>query len=336
MGLREDRAWEIQWHPARGGTVRRLVLTPRRLRNLLVGSGLVLVLVLGLLGILPIGLRTLLARFTLEAVQRENAALRSQQDAYQERAFMLAMGTRVRLQRALRLAWVLGAAEEVWRAGVPVPPPASGGGQPLVAWLDAQGPRLDDLGSRLEGLAASTARPVASLPTGSVVDMTRAVPVALFGWRVSPFTGKREAHHGVTLAAPVGEPVLAPGAGRVLFAGTLRERRSNEWTRLGTVVVLDHGGGVVTVFGHLDGTSVRRGQRVARGDHIGTVGRTGWTRVPALYYEVRWPVGGSVKPVDPAIFDLALPVEDASARLADPVASLPDDFAALSHLPGVR
>ena len=336
MGLREDRAWEIQWHPARGGTVRRLVLTPRRMRNVVVSVVLLVVVVLGLLGILPIGLRTLLARFTLDAVKRENATLRSQQGSFQDRAVMLALGTRLRLQRALRLAWVLGAPETVWAGGVPVPPSAQEGADALVAWFGAQGPRLDDLASRLERLGASSGRPVSGLPTGSVVDMGHAVPVAPFGWRVSPFTGKREAHHGVTLAAPLGEPVLAPGAGRVLFAGTMRERRSNEWTRLGTLVVLDHGGGVVTVFGHLDKASVRRGQRVARGDLIGTVGRSGWTRVPALYYEVRWPVGGTVRPVDPAIFDLALPMEDAATRLADPAASLPEDYAVLSRLPGVR
>lgn len=336
MGVDGDPTWEIQWHPARGGAVRRLVLSARRLRALVAALGIVVVLVLGLLGIVPIGLRTLLARFTLESVQRENVTLRSQGAAFEERAYMLALGTRLRLQRALRLAWVLGAPEAVWGRGAPPPPSPRGSSDALVRWFGVQGERLTDLAVRLDDLASSPSRPVASLPTGSVVNMRHAVPVALFGWHISAFTGKREAHHGVTLAAPLGEPVLAPGEGRVLFVGTARERRSNEWTRLGTVVVLDHGGGVVTVFGHLSRAEVRRGERVHRGDEIGQVGQTGWTRVPALYYEVRWPLGGTVRPVDPAIFDLALPMADAASRLADPVASLPNDYAVLSHLPGVR
>jgi murein DD-endopeptidase MepM/ murein hydrolase activator NlpD len=91
---------------------------------------------------------------------------------------------------------------------------------------------------------------------------------------------------------------------------------------------------VLTVYGHLGETSLRRGQIVARGQRIGTVGRTGWTKVPALYYEVRWPLGGLSRPVDPALVTVGLRVEDLGSRLADPLAGLPDDFGLIEHLRG--
>ena len=170
--------------------------------------------------------------------------------------------------------------------------------------------------------------PLSSLPIASPIDAARAVPVALFGWRVSPFTGKTMAQYGVTLAASQGEPVVAPGAGRVLFAGSVRERKANEWTRLGNLVVVDHGGGVMTIYAHLRDTLVKRGQVVARAQRLGSVGQTGWTRVPALYYEVRWPVDDGSKPIDPGLVTPTVPVEDLDARLADPTGGLPGGFRA--------
>lgn len=115
----------------------------------------------------------------------------------------------------------------------------------------------------------------------------------------------------------------------------MRERRANEWTRFGTVVVVDHGGAVFTVYGHLGEATVKKGQAVTRGTRLGRVGMTGWTRVPALYYEVRWPRLAGGAPIDPALLCIALPLDDLDARVADPRAGLPDDFANLSHL-GVR
>ncbi len=74
---------------------------------------------------------------------------------------------------------------------------------------------------------------------------------------------------------------------------------------------------------------------MTRGTRLGRVGMTGWTRVPALYYEVRWPRLAGGAPIDPALLCIALPLDDLDARVADPRAGLPDDFADLSHL-GVR
>lgn len=335
MGVTEEPLWELQWHPGSGGRVRRVVLTRRGLRRTIAGLAAIGVLVLGMLGILPIGLRGVFARFTVDTAKRENRALKQDHDAALDAARGVAALARHRLLLARRLAWVVAPNAGLPSGPIPALPAPNAAEEKLVAWLRARLPQLDGLGDRLAGEPAGLPCPLASLPTIAPVDMRRAVPVAPFGQMTSPFTGKSESHHGVTVAAPRGEKVVAPGAGKVVFAGSVRERRANEWTRLGTIVVVDHGGGVLTVYGHLAEASVKKGQAVTRGTRLGSVGMTGWTRVPALYYEIRWPRLGGGAPIDPALLCLALPLDDLDARVADPRAGLPDDFADLAHL-GVR
>jgi murein DD-endopeptidase MepM/ murein hydrolase activator NlpD len=329
-----DALWEIQWHPAGGGRVRRLTLTRGGVRAALAGLGLTLVLLLGIAGVIPLGLSGLLHRFTDESARRENEALRVQGESLLEEAADAAHRTTVLAQRARRLAWTLGVPRAAWSEPIAGAPQAAAGAAALAAFLTHAGARLDALATALAGAGRGAPCPLDALPARLPVDLARAVPVAQFGWHRSPFTGREEAHYGTTLAATLGEPVRAPGAGRVLFAGSVRERRANEWNRFGTVVVIDHGGGVVSVLGHLREHAVRRGQALRRGDRVGSVGQTGWTRVPALYFEVRWPLAGGSAPVDPALVALALPLEDADARLDRPDGDLPADFALIEHLPG--
>lgn len=108
-----------------------------------------------------------------------------------------------------------------------------------------------------------------------------------FGERVSAFTGKKEFHKGVDIAAPVGTPVLAPGDGVVAFAG--------ETDGGGFGLTLDHHAGLVTVYGHLDDVVVAKGQTVTRGELLGHVGDSGQSTGPHLHYEAR--LGGM--PVNP-------------------------------------
>ncbi|MBI4917918.1 MAG: M23 family metallopeptidase [Acidobacteria bacterium] len=335
MGLTEEPLWELQWHPGGGGRVRRAVLTRRGLRRAIAGLVAIGVLVLGMLGILPIGLRGVFARFTVDAAKKENRALKKDHEEALDSALGMAAVLRHRLLLARRLAWVTAPGEVLPAGPIAATPGTAAGEAEVLAWLEARLPQLDALTDRLSGAPAGLPCPLASLPTAPPVDMRQAVPVAPFGQHTSPFTGKSESHHGVTLAAPRGEPVVAPGAGKVAFAGAVRERRANEWTRFGTIVVVDHGGSVFTVYGHLGEATVKKGQAVTRGTRLGKVGMTGWTRVPALYYEVRWPRLGGHTPIDPALLCLALPLDDLDARVADPRAGLPADFADLSHL-GVR
>lgn len=331
MGVERGPLWEIQWFPGGKGKFRRLVLTQKGLRNLVVAVVVLSLLTLGVLGILPLGLRGVFARFTVDSARRENRDLQAESLTLHERSRDLARHVWARLNRARRLAWATAAPEDTWRPTVE-PLPASDMPDQPAAWLARASVALGVIGERLAETASAGSAARESAPTGAPVNPAHAVPVALFGWWTSPFTGKRESHHGATLAAPVGEPVLAPGSGKVSYAGSPRERRANEWTRWGTILVLDHGAGVYSVFCHLAAVDVRRGQSVARGQRIASVGRTGWTRVPALYYEVRRPIGGTSRPVDPALYNLGLPLDRLDERFAAPSADLPDDYARLEHL----
>jgi murein DD-endopeptidase MepM/ murein hydrolase activator NlpD len=101
-----------------------------------------------------------------------------------------------------------------------------------------------------------------------------------FGWRRSPFSGKREFHSGVDFAGRRGTPIVAAGDGRVV-------RAVND-ASLGRTVTLDHGNGIETVYGHLDRLSVREGERVSRGQELGKMGSTGSRSTgPHLHYSVR-------------------------------------------------
>jgi murein DD-endopeptidase MepM/ murein hydrolase activator NlpD len=99
--------------------------------------------------------------------------------------------------------------------------------------------------------------------------------------RRHPILNTIRAHRGVDYAAPIGTPVRASGDGRVKFAG----RQGG----FGNVIELEHGSGVVTVYGHLSrfASQLRRGQHVNLGQIIGYVGMTGLATGPHLHYEYR-------------------------------------------------
>ncbi len=109
-----------------------------------------------------------------------------------------------------------------------------------------------------------------------------------FGWRSNPFGGSPEFHQGLDIAAPSGTTVTAAAAGTVIMA---------QWYGgYGNYVLIDHGGGYSTGYGHLSAMYVSNGQSVTRGQAIGAVGSTGQSTGPHLHFEVR--IAG--KPVDPA------------------------------------
>lgn len=101
-----------------------------------------------------------------------------------------------------------------------------------------------------------------------------------FGMRVDPFTGIKQPHLGVDLAADIETPVYATADGIVYSV----ERDCG----LGRVVKIDHQYGYLTVYGHLSQIRVTAGQSVKRGEFIGTVGNTGLTTGPHLHYEVHY------------------------------------------------
>jgi murein DD-endopeptidase MepM/ murein hydrolase activator NlpD len=139
-------------------------------------------------------------------------------------------------------------------------------------------------------------------------------PSAYFGPRVSPWTRAEEFFPGIDLAAPAGSAVIAPADGTVVFVGHAPARPVSRLSRFGNLVVLRHGAAGVTLYGHLKQVAVRRGQRVRRGETLGTVGSTGWAVSPGLHYEYWRESGGRLAPTDPqfAILDRALGRREAS------------------------
>ncbi len=100
-----------------------------------------------------------------------------------------------------------------------------------------------------------------------------------FGERIDPFNGEGAFHSGVDISAVVGSPVIAPADGQVTFADFMGG--------YGRAVVIDHGHGITTRYGHLSSYAVAAGQNVHRGDTIGYVGLSGRSTGPHLHYEVR-------------------------------------------------
>ncbi len=101
---------------------------------------------------------------------------------------------------------------------------------------------------------------------------------ATFGKRLDPFTGRPDFHPGIDISTPIGTRVVAPADGIVLSCAL-----SGGY---GNAIIMDHGYGVVSRYGHLESYNVRPGQRVHRGDVIGFVGSTGRSTGPHLHYEV--------------------------------------------------
>ena len=123
--------------------------------------------------------------------------------------------------------------------------------------------------------------------SSQVADVPSLVPV--IGTITSLFGEMRVGgtHGGLDIAAPEGTPIYAPADGVVVKSGPSMG--------YGRVIIIDHGNGYTTRFGHLSAENVSVGDRVEEGDIIGYVGSTGWATGPHLHYEVRL----NDVPVDP-------------------------------------
>ena len=100
-----------------------------------------------------------------------------------------------------------------------------------------------------------------------------------FGYRTSPFTDRKEFHKGIDISIKQGSPIIAPADGIVTFAG--------KKGLLGNTIIIDHGYGFVTRFGHAQKLLKKRGDAVKRGDVIAYVGNTGRSTGPHVHYEVQ-------------------------------------------------
>ena len=160
----------------------------------------------------------------------------------------------------------------------------------------------------------------ARIPSRSPVEPSAAVPIATFGPRTSPLTHAPEFFPGLDLAVPDGAAVVAPAAGTVVFSGPVAAKAGASFRPYGTIVVLSHGEGLRTVYGHLGKPLVRAGVRVQRGDRIASAGRSGLAPSPRLHYEVWKLAGGRFVPLDPRLFILDVAWISASEVASSPAA----------------
>lgn len=179
--------------------------------------------------------------------------------------------------------------------GTPPPPTADAAGTPAerVLLLRGEAGRLGELASSRAVSLASLIEQLQGkrdrLESSPSIWPAKGWLTSRFGMRTSPFTGRPQFHSGLDIAGAPGTEIVAPARGRVAFAG----KRGP----LGNTVILDHGYGVRTIYGHNQELKVNQGQKVERGQLIATLGSTGRSTGPHLHYAVE--LGGKARnPLD--------------------------------------
>lgn len=153
-----------------------------------------------------------------------------------------------------------------------------------VAALQAES---DAVAAALQARRPGPASPPPARGSGRLRYPINAPVTSEYGWRVHPVYGTRKLHAGMDFGAAYGSAIHAAGSGVVVTAGWMGG--------YGNAVVIDHGGGVATLYGHQSRLAVSAGRRVSAGQVVGYVGSTGLSTGPHLHFEVR--VNGS--PVNP-------------------------------------
>lgn len=170
--------------------------------------------------------------------------------------------------------------------GIPDPPPSDvtpKEGKPLIekvqqdiAWLQRHSTEEERILEELIEAAKDKSARWAATPS---IWPVRGWVTSGFGARISPFTNQLAMHDGLDIGAPPNTPVQSPANGYVTSAGFD--------AKMGNVVLIDHGYGIQTEYGHLSKILVRQGQKVKRGDVVALVGSTGHSTGPHLHYMVK-------------------------------------------------
>ncbi len=118
-----------------------------------------------------------------------------------------------------------------------------------------------------------------NLGTGKYIWPVRGQIVQNFGWRIHPILRKRQFHTGLDIAVESGTPILAADSGVVIFSGYNGG--------YGKMLLIDHGSGFSTLYGHASALLVDKGQTVVKGQIVARVGTTGLSTGPHLHFEIR-------------------------------------------------
>ncbi|BBD58778.1 peptidase M23B [Nostoc sp. HK-01] len=149
---------------------------------------------------------------------------------------------------------------------------------------------IEEKVAALEGRSKTNSRnSIIIRGTGMFAYPSNAPTSSRFGWRVHPILGYRRFHAGLDFAASYGSTIRAADSGTVIFAGW--------YGGYGRAVIIDHGNGLTTLYGHTSELFVSEGQGVQRGQAIAAVGSTGFSTGPHLHFEVRRH-GTPVNPAD--------------------------------------
>jgi len=247
--------------------------------------------VLGSLSVLALALIGIVVHYTLISVEvaemkrlrGENLALATKARAYEENAGRLQARVLTLQNMVTKLGLMAGVEASLPDARVG----GGGGGSNLettapsvdiaasLQGIDHTVSALTQKSTRLQAFFEDQQLLLAATPS---IWPARGYLSASFGNRKDPFTGMPDFHPGIDVSTPRGTKIVAPADGVVVFVGRKRG--------YGKAMVINHGYGVVTRYGHLDGWDVRPGQRVRRGDTVAFVGNTGRSTAPHLHYEV--------------------------------------------------
>jgi septal ring factor EnvC (AmiA/AmiB activator) len=139
--------------------------------------------------------------------------------------------------------------------------------------------KADDIQKNFDTLLNLFETKRAELATMPTISPTVGWQTAKFGWRTDPFTQMQQFHRGIDIAGSLGNPVVATADGIVA--------KLNQDKIFGRSILISHGGGLTTFYGHLSKFLVKEGQKVKRGDIIGELGKSGKATGPHVHYEVR-------------------------------------------------
>ena len=136
----------------------------------------------------------------------------------------------------------------------------------------------DNIKSMLQGLETASVMPSGG-GNGSFAWPCSGPITSYYGWRVHPIFGTRKYHSGMDIAVDYGTPIHAAATGVVVYSGWMGG--------YGYAIMIDHGGGLVTIYGHNSSLAVSEGQRVSQGQLVAYAGSTGYSTGPHCHFEVR-------------------------------------------------